>query len=852
MTCSLFKSRPLAKVLTLLLSALLVSQNILPMAAYAQQADVALQNHTTTLAQTKTVSGLRIDDVDAPQASQELDGEARVQTAEGEAWYVPVMWFGDNMQLSTVAEEGRSYLPVLAFFVPEGLALDGDTIQVTLSDSLTALFGTQDIISVYDASTGVTYILPASLRDFFTASSKSATVDDRSVETERAANSEVAQPAAAPESKPKQEQELEPVSAPAQEQEQEPGQDPDPAPAPDPDQELEGLGAADSLVDIFCASTARNALTDDDLEWLINLILQKLQPQAVELLLNSFPAFRTAANNNEIGKEIGLYIYYQKGDNDGGRGHNVLAGALAYVSADVFKVDDTLKYGYMIGVDLDSLIQKDAQKKPVTNPTTGKYILLRDGNAMRTFENTIVHETFHAMMDDYNRTGMAGGTNMQEVYTPNDKFASPELATKYVTIRYPKWFIEGTASAVENVYQFRYWLFQVLRRGQTSKGSGTGDLAPSYTNDLVFENYINAKYNDGTFVYFELPYSNMSTDEAGRPVDNDASRYVTGYLATLYLSGLAAERYLNQGVGRYVDGVANFDAAAMRSGLNAILERMHNGATLDSIITEISPTRDGEPIYKSTSNFSDVFVRGPQVGNRFMGDNNSIKFVTDFLNYLLYVDNKLPKDIAANGSMLFDFAKEFLSPLDPNKEAMSDYLKIINSNEMTPSTVKNDTIAIGGGTTTVNTVQATSTSNETAQTGNQTSTDALPMAAKTDATQDVAATDQGTNEQEDTAGAVGDAAGGDAANEANEQVESTEKSVPEQNVPEQSVPVEQEEGLDQPANAEQGTTNEQVEAGQSADQVVAADTPSAQTEPSSSTPEEGTPDNGLPAAVEQQ
>ena len=398
MTRSLFRNRPLGKTLALLLSAVLVSQNVLPQTAYARQADVAIENHTSSSTQNKTVSNLRIDDVEKPQAGKELDGTARVTAAEGDTWDIPVMWVGDDMQLSTSAEEGRSYLPALAFFVPEGLALDGGTISVALSDSLAELFGTQDIISVYDAATGVTFILPASLRNFFARASQAQTAaTDESLATETVASpaSDNAALVAAPED------EAEPELAAEPEEE------------PEDEGEPDGKGAPDRLVDIFCAQTARNALSDEDLEWLINLILCRLQPQAVELLLNSFPAFRAAADKGEIGKEIGLYIYYQKGDDDGNSSHQTPPKVIAYVAGDVTKIDNNLKYAYMFAVDVNDLIKRDVKNNPVTNPATGKYVLLRDGDAMRTFENTIVHELFHAIMDDYNRTGMAGGTVME-------------------------------------------------------------------------------------------------------------------------------------------------------------------------------------------------------------------------------------------------------------------------------------------------------------------------------------------------------------------------------------------------------------------------------------------------------
>jgi hypothetical protein len=98
-----------------------------------------------------------------------------------------VLWVRDDLHISKVAdvaEEDRTYLPVLAFFVPQDYALDGNAFTVTLSDSLIQLFGTQRVLSVYDASTGITYILPASNRDLFVRMEHTAQAE-RAARTDR-------------------------------------------------------------------------------------------------------------------------------------------------------------------------------------------------------------------------------------------------------------------------------------------------------------------------------------------------------------------------------------------------------------------------------------------------------------------------------------------------------------------------------------------------------------------------------------------------------------------------------------------------------------------------------------------
>ena len=51
----------------------------------------------------------------------------------------------------------------------------------------------------------------------------------------------------------------------------------------------------------------------------------------------------------------------------------------------------------------------------------------------------------------------------------------------------------------------------------------------------------------------------------------------------------------------------------------------------------------------------------------------------------------------------------YTSLIDENKKESSDYLQIINSNDMIPSTVKSDTAGIGAGKSNPDTVKATST-----------------------------------------------------------------------------------------------------------------------------------------------
>ena len=67
-----------------------------------------------------------------------------------------------------------------------------------------------------------------------------------------------------------------------------------------------------------------------------------------------------------------------------------------------------------------------------------------------------------------------------------------------------------------------------------------------YTEETVLNDYLRAKQTDGSFVYADLGFC-TGTDSQNNEVDTDASRYVSGYLATLYLSELAARKDLGLG-----------------------------------------------------------------------------------------------------------------------------------------------------------------------------------------------------------------------------------------------------------------------------------------------------------------
>ncbi|WP_248922421.1 hypothetical protein [Olsenella intestinalis] len=643
------------------LSAVLALGTGLPAIAAAKGYEVSVENHAA--GPNRTVSQLKLDKIDRPAPDTALDDTAEVACAEGEHWEVPVLWVRDDLALSTQAERDRTYLPVVAFYVPEGLSISGGSFTIELSDSIRELFGTADVVSVFNPETGVTYILPESLRDLFAPSRKSA----------------AAAPAAAA-----------PAPVAASQQATDDAYD-----GADYDSD-DGVESHRTLVDIHCSQTAREAFSDDDLQWLLDYVLNTIQPQAVNYLLDNFPSFRAGAEQGLIGSRIGLYIYFIKGDDDGVLSHKQTSPeTLAYVRDDVDASGEEPTYRYMMGLNLKDLALTDDNGEPVTDPTTGNFVLVRNGAALETFENTMVHELLHAIMFDYNRVGMAGGTDLSWlVVDENFQFVKPGAGERYQAARFPMWFIEGSASAVENVFQFRYGMFSALRNN-SEKGV--------YELKNLLANYVHGVDSGGNLAYFDIRYSEDLKDDKGNPIPSVNAKYVTGYLATVYLSDLMARKQTGHSAIRYNgDSIAGVSMADLRGGLDKILAELHAGKTLDQVIAEISPAA-GAPLYANTADFESKFVKGTikssEDGDYYVGDDDSGHFVVDYLNYFDYVSSDPARKYRANGSILVDADNDIVSPLNGTGVYRSEYMQVVDSNDYVPSTVPNDQAMATGGKT---------------------------------------------------------------------------------------------------------------------------------------------------------
>ena len=633
-------------------------------AAELREMNLKVTNRTTGRPGAMTVKEPVVSDIEAPEAGKCLDDKALVTTAEKEQWEVPVLWVSsygqvisgaanDSQAISNTAVLGQKYLPVIAYVVPKNYTIadtDGSagTYMLKFTKEVTKLFGDSPVITIYDNNTGITYLLPASLKNLFAAKAKDSSAAGSYCTDENDCN---CNPNAVSDAYDEGDGEIWGDGDGENQTEEEPAET-----------ELQ------KLVRIHCNDAAKKVFSQGDLEFFADLIINKLQPQAINLLLASFPSFRQEAENGRIGKDIGLEINYDPDSSYYGYATNY---------SDI--EDGSLSYFVSINT---AMLVKD---KKAANP-----VVTKEGANIIELANTMVHEFFHVFMYDFNRTGMTGMTTPTEPTKVNGKETD-----KYYQVRFPKWFIEGTASAVEHNWRGRPDEFIVLRR----EFSENIQYRSFYDRDIVLKRYVlgyDQKQDDGSiknYYTYDLECAN-GYDKDGHQVDTVGSHYTAGYLATLYLSELSARSHpqIGTSIRQTESGGIAFNNVALKYGLDNILARIHNGESLDSVIKDISGGR-----YQSSDDFEAKFIKGPLTEGYYYGDSDSINFSVDFMNYMLSISRTEGRDNVANGSILFDFEQDFGIPIDPYKNDTTNTLAVYPYMRYVYSTVNPEFAYTSGG-----------------------------------------------------------------------------------------------------------------------------------------------------------
>ncbi len=417
------------------------------------------------------------------------------------------------------------------------------------------------------------------------------------------------------------------------------------------------------LLDIHCAQTAMDKVYTRDLYTFVDVIRYRLQPQAVNLVLQQFPDLNETADMGMIGKDLPLYIYYERGDKDGVPSHEKAEPSRMQVIGGAGEQDGEVCFQYMLAVDVSIFCQEH-------NPNEVAHIWIDEDFfswSTEMLKNRLAGEMLRALMFDYNRTGMLGTTDINNaVRVDSGRFPNEEAPEEYSKLVFPKWFTEGAVASVENVFKYERDQFRLLRSAENN------DLLKNY---LTRDNGFDLEDNVLTFV-------------------SESSCRTSGYLAVLYLAELAARKEC----GSSIDENGAVSAEKLRTGLDFILKNINDVYTLDEVIYEISPDADGSDgkLYNNTEEFEKKFIKGEKDGNgQYAGDKESIDFVNTLLDYLESGDVD-QEEQCYGGSILTDL-KDSRSPLDAHRGEPPHYLHIVDANVPLRSTFMGNSACVGGG-----------------------------------------------------------------------------------------------------------------------------------------------------------
>ena len=384
---------------------------------------------------------------------------------------------------------------------------------------------------------------------------------------------------------------------------------------------------ASELVLTYCNKQIMDTYPLDFMEEFLDLFINRLEPQAVNLIRNRVPAFRDApeqAFSDSTGLELRVGAHYPMSSIM----TNSMESNLEVVPSYFFARNEEGEYGFA---------------------SQRKYIEMSSG---------IIHEMVHMFMFDYNRNGETS------IGCPNEDWSysvpgygvidSGTHWNIYHYYRYPEWFIEGTAClaagrfAVEEKYYRDYGLL-------------TEDIISSHiTPEALAE---------------------VFSKEAGRlnnyGLMGENAKYSFASIAIAWLSD--AQRQADghgPAIVRGTDGeIVSVDEAALMDGFSRILERMHLGEPLDDVIRRVSHAK-----YLDTEDFASHFICGDENGT----DWETASFSAAWLNYLVRLSKE--KGYIVSGSLICGLASNDLENLDWNRREQAAFYQIID-NGYVPSSV---------------------------------------------------------------------------------------------------------------------------------------------------------------------
>ena len=204
----------------------------------------------------------------------------------------------------------------------------------------------------------------------------------------------------------------------------------------------ESVGADPTYTELYCSKTAKEAVDGDVLEQFCDLLINRVEPRAVNMLLDKLPALKAAAEQDGLSSEIGMYVYHGKGDYDT-FAHFIDGTAAA--SASICPIEDeeeNISLGQLIAFNTNKVIQKDADEKSYFDTNSHEWL---------RYEYAVLHELVHAIMNDYNRAGMMGYNDPDSINIGYNDIR--KIRNEYIKLlSFPEWFVEGTASVTGDGY----------------------------------------------------------------------------------------------------------------------------------------------------------------------------------------------------------------------------------------------------------------------------------------------------------------------------------------------------------------------------------------------------------------
>ena len=666
---------------------------------------------------------LVLSDLDEPEAEKTYDKIATVTSHEKVSWEVPVYWIDPNGKPADQPVRGQECLPLIVFYVPDGYTSDG-LLELTpyLSDVFRKAGG---VLSVVDPALGVTYITahtkdsddpePAVSKNMNTGSTDDRTgnfAEDSRPQEPPAANEPEAPETVPPSEEPKQSDDSGKTDEPKEPEAEPPVDEPE---EPDLyvefaekyrenryrdvpwDEELEAFGGLDQidlvrlvrtcgyaesgtftatlsssfekylkysdLIDAIKSArkeVARQIYEEADpylkahtsdanlvassnqenLGQFFHILIDNIIPQAIQLLKENFPAF-SAADDKSFSKELGLDIVYQEND----------AGAFQETS---FEYSDDYYIHFTVCID--------AYKNSTGAGREYTFALTEDEYRTPYLKQVILHELMHVFMSDYNRNSEMQFVKIRE--TENGTLSIPGIGevdpsdqtALYDLIANPQWFSEGVASLCGTPFAEYDWFYSYLREDKEEPYTASGLYEFSQENGLTMD----------------------STDHSNYHSNSMYNSYVFGPLAAMYMG----ELYNRKTTGTSTvltdpDGSVSVDTIAVRNGISAVMERMHNGETMDSVIADIS---DGK--YSDTQDLCRKYfdMDGPNM--------DSLDFAANVLNYVdaLSKENGEP----SRASILRPFDENILDSIDLTKTVSTDIYVIQDGTGFVKSTVPNE------------------------------------------------------------------------------------------------------------------------------------------------------------------